>query len=573
MSRSHLMSRSHRVLSVLGVSPSLINGVRALASTALIAIVASACSEDPTGLTEHPGLASVAIGSMELDKDTVKVAVGGTATVRCFPHGNDGEPVSRNCNWRIRDAAVAEASGNGTRTGTVTGKGRGTTWLVANAEQHRDSALVVVGTDVPTDPPPSDTTFTLVLTPGRATLAIGGTQQFAAFGRTSNGDSVAIQASWTATGGTITANGLYTTGTRAGSYLAIATSGTQADTAEITITTSPVPPSSGWHVTPNGTSGGSGTPTSPWSISHAFAGAGGKIQDGDTVWIHQGTYGNGSTYEVKTAGASGKHVVFSGVPGEARPVIRNYVVVRTGSNYVTLREFKSEGPSGNTLKGMRAEFVHDVTVERCEITGWRSTAGFQTSHTGGNIVIDRCFIHHNGLDSQIDHGIYFQAPDGGTGNRITNSIFWANAARGISLHDNKTTEVKHILVANNTIVGNGSTGLLINDGDFVIAVNNILSGNGAARGQRQLRVLAGNNNQIRTNVTWSSNSSLAGIENQTSSPMSGNIVADPRFVSATNWHLQATSPAIGPALPAWIRGLDYEGKARDAAPDAGAYEY
>ncbi len=55
----------------------------------------------------------------------------------------------------------------------------------------------------------------------------------------------------------------------------------------------------------------------------------------------------------------------------------------------------------------------------------------------------------------------------------------------------------------------------------------------------------------------------------------GNITADPRFVSATDLHLQATSPAIDAGVPDPLSApVDLEGAPRvvGAAPDLGAYE-
>jgi parallel beta-helix repeat protein len=77
----------------------------------------------------------------------------------------------------------------------------------------------------------------LILVPGLATVAAGGTVQFKVYGRTPGGDSVAAQASYTATGGTINSAGLYTAGASAGTFQVIAkqTNGTLADTAAVTI--------------------------------------------------------------------------------------------------------------------------------------------------------------------------------------------------------------------------------------------------------------------------------------------------------------------------------------------------
>ncbi|HET9709840.1 MAG TPA: metallophosphoesterase, partial [Gemmatimonadales bacterium] len=66
------------------------------------------------------------------------------------------------------------------------------------------------------------------------------TQQFSAYGKTGAGDSIAVGVNYSATGGTITAAGLYTAGQTAGSFqvIAIDTSGKYADTAIVSIVSS-----------------------------------------------------------------------------------------------------------------------------------------------------------------------------------------------------------------------------------------------------------------------------------------------------------------------------------------------
>lgn len=80
----------------------------------------------------------------------------------------------------------------------------------------------------------------LITTPSAATLVAGGTQQFTTRGVRNSGDTVAVAVNYAATGGTITAGGLYTAGATAGNYLIIATYRTLAETAFVTITLPPV---------------------------------------------------------------------------------------------------------------------------------------------------------------------------------------------------------------------------------------------------------------------------------------------------------------------------------------------
>jgi len=78
----------------------------------------------------------------------------------------------------------------------------------------------------------------VILTPSAPSLAPGTTQQFAVSGQWSNGATTAPSVTYVATGGTITAGGLYTAGSSAGAFRVIATQqgGTLADTAAVTVT-------------------------------------------------------------------------------------------------------------------------------------------------------------------------------------------------------------------------------------------------------------------------------------------------------------------------------------------------
>ena len=72
--------------------------------------------------------------------------------------------------------------------------------------------------------------------PESSDLPTGGTEQYAVYGRLSDGDSVSVDVTYTATGGTITAGGFYTAGGTSGSYRVIAeeTESGLADTSTVT---------------------------------------------------------------------------------------------------------------------------------------------------------------------------------------------------------------------------------------------------------------------------------------------------------------------------------------------------
>jgi hypothetical protein len=85
-----------------------------------------------------------------------------------------------------------------------------------------------------------------------------------------------------------------------------------ASAASVTATTN-------WYVKPNGQIPNSGTSYgSPWPLSYALSGAGGRIQPGDTIWLEGGTYGPDSNYVAPTSlnGNVTNRIVFKQYPGE-----------------------------------------------------------------------------------------------------------------------------------------------------------------------------------------------------------------------------------------------------------------
>jgi hypothetical protein len=85
---------------------------------------------------------------------------------------------------------------------------------------------------------PTATLTSLSLTPASTSLATGGSQQFAVSGTWSDGSTTTPAVTYSATGGSITAVGLYTAGSTAGSFrvIAVQQGGTLADTSAVTIT-------------------------------------------------------------------------------------------------------------------------------------------------------------------------------------------------------------------------------------------------------------------------------------------------------------------------------------------------
>lgn len=96
-------------------------------------------------------------------------------------------------------------------------------------------------------PPPPPVLQALVLSPSSVSLNAGATQQFSVSGTWSDGSTTAPAATYSATGGTISAAGLYTAGANAGLFrlIAVQSGGTRADTSNITVVVPTPPPPAG----------------------------------------------------------------------------------------------------------------------------------------------------------------------------------------------------------------------------------------------------------------------------------------------------------------------------------------
>lgn len=99
------------------------------------------------------------------------------------------------------------------------------------------AALACASASEDTSGPPAVTLSSLALAPASATLAVGAAQQFNVSGVWSDGGTTAPAAEFTATGGTVSATGLYTAGASAGSFRVIArhVASGRADTSTITV--------------------------------------------------------------------------------------------------------------------------------------------------------------------------------------------------------------------------------------------------------------------------------------------------------------------------------------------------
>ncbi|MFN8652031.1 MAG: hypothetical protein U0133_09040 [Gemmatimonadales bacterium] len=162
---------------------------------------------------------------------TATVAVGATQQFSASGRMSDGSTSAVTVTWIATGGTI-------TTGGLYTAGSTPGSYRVIGTQQGGTLADTSTIT-VPTPP----TLSQVVLTPASVSLATGGTQQFAASGRMSDGSTSSVTVTYSATGGTITSGGLYTAGSTTGSFSVIATQqgGTLADTSAVTIAAAPPP--------------------------------------------------------------------------------------------------------------------------------------------------------------------------------------------------------------------------------------------------------------------------------------------------------------------------------------------
>jgi hypothetical protein len=183
-------------------------------------------SKADTAIVNNIAAPAVILLQMVLSPAAAALAPAGTAQFTVAGTWSDGNSIA---------PAVTYSATGGTITGSglyTAGATAGTYRVIAaqSGGTKADTATVTIN-------PSSPTLTTLVLNPGSVSIVFGATQQFSVSGSWSDGTSTAPPVTYTANGGTITASGLYTAGTTAGTFrvIAIHQGGAKADTSIVVI--------------------------------------------------------------------------------------------------------------------------------------------------------------------------------------------------------------------------------------------------------------------------------------------------------------------------------------------------
>ncbi len=351
-----------------------------------------------------------------------------------------------------------------------------------------------------------------------------------------------------------------------------------------------VPPTGGkaYYVSPKGTDTNDGSKAHPFATIQK---ADEVVTPGATVHVLPGTY----TQPVKliTDGTADARITFiSDVKWGAK-------IATTGSqdpwtthaNYIDVVGFDVTSTGSRDGIENQGSFIRTIGNHVHNIPGGCDSIGgsgidddIYQAHDDdiiGNLV-DHIGATYPKLCEYV-HAIYHSTARG----HILNNIVYDNAGCGINLWHAATGTV----VANNLSFGNQEHGISIGTdtgdtggdlGDNFIVANNISIDN-ARLGIRE-RVGVGSHNQYLNNIVYGNGSAPFGDENYGWPPATGNkdlhtMTQDAQFVDyqsdgSGDYHLEATSPAIGAGTSIGGPSTDFDGKPRRQGRgfDIGPYE-
>lgn len=199
--------------------------MRAFSAAAFLVALAGACDNPSGPFISRPN--GPVVREVLVTPEGSTVQAGATLQFQARTVNNDGDTTAGAVTW--------SATGGAITTGGVftAGQTAGVFRVVARAQNGvADTVSVNVALASP-----NPTLVAVVISPGTATVPAGGTAQFSAVGRLSNGSNQTVGITWSATGGVVSGTGLYTAGPTIGGWQVIATGpGGLADTAAVTIT-------------------------------------------------------------------------------------------------------------------------------------------------------------------------------------------------------------------------------------------------------------------------------------------------------------------------------------------------
>jgi len=218
-----------------------------------------------------------------------------------------------------------------------------------------------------------------------------------------------------------------------------------------------------WYVAPNGRPDASGGANDPWDLATALRPPR-TVQPGDTIWLRNGTYGDGATTFVSgITGNARNPIIVRQYPGE-RATINGCLTVNGAftwywgfevTNLLPARVSTTAGSFGGLrtwgvlVNGPGTKFINLVVHD--------ADSGFGFWSPAQNAEIYGCIIYYNGWqgpDRGHGHGIYTQNQYGLK--HIGDNIIFDQFDLGIQAYGSSAASVRNYAVDGNIVFNNGS---------------------------------------------------------------------------------------------------------------------
>jgi len=293
-------------------------------------------------------------------------------------------------------------------------------------------------------------------------------------------------------------------------------------------------------VSATGAARGAGTAARPWDLATALAGARGRIEPGDTIWLHGGRYRG--AFRTVLAGQPERPIVFRQRAGE-RAIIDG--TLKADGQYLTFWGFEIM-QSNPTTYGLEARtnggrfinlIIHDA-----------GSMGISFWTPGENAEVYGCIVYNNGTHENLDHGVYVHNERGTK--LLVDNVFFDNLAYGIHVYaGSRNPPQRNVRVEGNVAFNNGTIsrkyrakGNIIVGGEVPMSGMQVLDNYLYFSGQQgeNLRLgyapLLNGDVVVRGNVVWGGETALR-LGNWTRAVIEGNTIGG------------AKQPVAGVALP------------------------
>ena len=222
---------------------------------------------------------------------------------------------------------------------------------------------------------------------------------------------------------------------------------------------------SDFYVSPSGSSGNTGSLSSPWDLQTALNQPS-AVRPGDTIWLRGGTYRSG--FRSNLVGAAGAPIVVRQYPGERAVLDGNNAAAKSAGRVLSVygaytwfwgfevmsselnppvASYGPNNPEGITIYDSHHLklinlVVHDMVGQG--IAFWSENSDSE---------IEGCLVYYNGLNAW-DHGIYLQNRTGVK--RLVDNLIFKQASHGIHAYGSTVAYLDNIQLEGNTVFNSGS---------------------------------------------------------------------------------------------------------------------